>query len=219
MGRSVFVWRSDVTLERKRYALAPDYDALVDWAKPLRKIVNREDHPGPIRLGLLRIIDPIEWYMRKSEEETRPLLHERLRGAAEGWTAYEPLEPGPSAARAEVTVIDATPPDEPAAEGIDEFARRHDSVRQEHSACFEEKAKALLAGMDAVIETTEGTIRARLMRFRNGAVFENWHTSGHSTGHGTTRIERQHLSDPVGVLVSYLVNAVADLGIDAQPLR
>jgi hypothetical protein len=190
----------------------------VDWAKPLRKIVNREDHLGSIRLGLLRIIDPIEWYLRKSEEEARPLLHERWRGAAEGWTAYEPLEPEPSAGTG-VTVIDATPRDEPAAEGIDEFARRHDSVRREHSAYFEEKAKDLLAGKDAVIETTEGTIRARLVRFRNGAVFENWHTSGHSTGHGMTRIERQHLSHPVGVLVGYLVNAVVDLGMDARPLR
>ena len=34
-----------------------------------------------------------------------------------------------------------------------------------------------------------------------------------------TRIERQHLSDPVAVLVSYLVNAVVDLGMDARPLR
>jgi len=191
----------------------------VDWAKPLRKIVNREDHLGPIRLGLLRIIDPIEWYMRKSEEEARPLLHQRWKGAADGRTAYEPLEPEPSVAAVEVTVIDVTPPDEPAAEGIDEYARRHDSVRQEHSAYFEEKAKDLLAGKDAVIETTEGTIRARLVRFRNGAVFENWHTSRDSTGHGMTRIERQYLSHPVGILVGYLVNAVVDLGIDARPLR
>jgi hypothetical protein len=80
----------------------------VDWAKPLRKIVNREDHLGSIRLGLLRIMHPIEWYMRKSEEEARPLLHERWRGAAEGWTAYEPLEPEPSAAGAEVTVRNLT---------------------------------------------------------------------------------------------------------------
>ena len=190
----------------------------MDWAKPLRKIVNREDHLGSIRLGLLRIIDPIEWYMRKSEEEARPLLHERWRGAAEGRTAYEPLEPETSAGVG-MTVIDATPPDEPAAEVMDEYARRHDSVRREHSAYFEEKAKDLLAGKDAVIETTEGTIRARLVRFRNGAVFENWHTSRDSTGHGMTRIERQHLSDPVAVLVGYLVNAVVDLGTDARPLR
>jgi hypothetical protein len=90
--------------------------------------------------------------MRKSEEEARPLLHQRWKGAAEGWTAYERLGPEPSAAGAEVTgidatppdepaaegidEIDATPPDEPAAEGIDEYARRHDSVRQEHSAYF-----------------------------------------------------------------------------------
>jgi hypothetical protein len=189
------------------------------WRARLRKIVNRQEHLGPVRRGLLRIIDPIELYMRKSEEETRPHLHQRWKCVPEGWTAYEPLEPEPLAAGAEVTVIDATPPDEPAAEGIDEYASRHDSVRQEHSAYFEEKAKDLRAGRDSVIETTEGTIRARLVRFRNGAVFENWHTSGHGTGHGMTRIERQHLSDPVAVLVSYLVNAVVDLGMDARPLR
>jgi hypothetical protein len=95
VGASLF---PDVALEGKRYAW--DYDALVGWAKPLRKIVHREDHLGSIRLGLLRIIDPIEWYMRKSEEETRPLLHQRWKGAAEGWTAYERLEPEPSAAGA-----------------------------------------------------------------------------------------------------------------------
>ena len=191
----------------------------MDWRTPLRRIVNREEHLGPVRRGLLRIIDPIEWYMRTSEEETRPHLHQRWRGAAEGWTAYAHLEPEPSAAGAEVAVIDATPPDKPADEGVDEYARRHDSVRQEHSTYFEEKAKDLLAGRDAVIETTEGTIRARLVRFRNGAVYENWHTSGHGAGHGMTRIERQHLSDPAAVLVSYLVNTVVDLGMDARPLR
>jgi hypothetical protein len=81
----------------------------VTWRVRLRKIVNREEHLGPVRRGLLRIIDPIELYMRKSEEETRPHLHQRWKGAPEGWTAYERLEPEPSAAGAEVTVIDATP--------------------------------------------------------------------------------------------------------------
>ena len=107
----------------KAILVAPDYDALVDWAKPLRKIAYREDHLGTMRLGLLRIIDPIEWYMRKSEEETRHPLHQRQRHGAEGWTAYARLEPEPSAAGAEVPVIDATPPEAPADdpdEGIDE---------------------------------------------------------------------------------------------------
>ena len=135
------------------------------WRARLRKIVNPEEHLGSVRRGLLRIIDPIELYMRKSEEETRPHLHQRWKCAPEGWTAYERLEPEPLAAGAEVTVIDATPPDEPADEGVDEYARRHDSVRQKHSAYFEEKAKDLRAGRDSVIETTEGTIRARFVRF------------------------------------------------------
>jgi hypothetical protein len=32
----------------------------MDWRTPLRKIVNREDRLGPVRLALLRMIDPIE---------------------------------------------------------------------------------------------------------------------------------------------------------------
>jgi hypothetical protein len=91
-----------------------------------------------------------------------------MEGRCREGTAYARLEPEPSAAGAEVTVIDATQPGEQAAEGIDEYARKHDSVRQQHSAYFEEKAKDLLAGKDAVIETTEGIIRARLVRFRSG---------------------------------------------------
>ena len=55
--------------------LARDYDAFVDWRTRLRKIVNREDHLDPVRLGILRIIDPIEWYMRKSDEEPRRPSH------------------------------------------------------------------------------------------------------------------------------------------------
>jgi hypothetical protein len=185
----------------------------VDWRTRLRKIVNREDHLGPLRLGLLRIIDPIEWYMRKSGEETRWPSHQRRRGGSVGWTAYARLEPE-SVAEVEVLVIDAAPPERPPGdsdEDIDEHLRRHDSVMQEHRVYFEGKAKDLLAGKEAVIDTTQGTVRARLVRFRNGAVFERWHTSGDSTGHGMTRIERAHLSDRVSVLVSYLVFAAIDL--------
>lgn len=192
----------------------------MDWRTALRKIVNREDHLGSIRLGLLRIIDPIEWYMRKSEEETRRPLQQRFEGDAAGWTSYARLEPVPSVG-AEVPVIDATPPAGAANDSdasIDEYVRRHDSVRQEHSAYFEEKAKDLLTGKDAVIETSEGMIRVRLVRFRNGGVFERWYSSGDSAGHGMTRIERQQLSNPVAVLVSNLVTAVVDLGMDARPL-
>jgi hypothetical protein len=172
----------------------------VDWARPLRKIVNREDHLGPIRLFLLRIIDPIEWYMRRSEE-AQQTSHEPGSGGEEGWTAYLPIEPDASAGGVERLVIEVAPLHDAAGEDIDEFVRMHDSVRQKHSAYFEEKARDLLAGRDVVIQTTDGTVRARLVRFRNGAVFENWHTPRHSSGDGMTRIERREPSHPDGALV------------------
>ena len=98
-------------------------------------------------------------------------------------------------------VIEVAPLHDAAGEDIDEFVRMHDSVRQKHSAYFEEKARDLLAGRDVVIQTTDGTVRARLVRFRNGAVFENWHTPRHSSGDGMTRIERREPSHPDGALV------------------
>jgi hypothetical protein len=178
-------------------------------------LISREDHLGPIRLWLLRLIDPIEWYMRRSEE-ARPTPHDPGSGGAERWNAYLPVERDASAER---LVIDIAPLDDPTGDDADEFMRMHDSVRQKHSAYFEEKARDLLAGRDVVMQTTDGTARARLVRFRNGAVFENWHTSRHSSGHGVSRIERPELSHPVGALVSHLVNVVADMGMDARPSR
>jgi hypothetical protein len=151
--------------------------------------------------------------MRKNDEETRRPSRQRRAGGSVGWTAYARLELE-SAAGADVLVIDATSPKRLAGDtdgAIDEHLRRHDSVMQEHRAYFEEKARDVLAGKETIIETTRGTVRARLVRFRNGAVFEHWHSSGHSTGHGMTRIERAHLSDPVEVLVSYLVFAAIEL--------
>jgi hypothetical protein len=183
----------------------------VTWRARLRKSVNREEHLGPVRRGLLRIIDPIEWYMRKSDEDAQQPRSQR-RGSV-GGTAYAPLEPV-SAAEAEALVINAAPTMRTAgepAEDMDAYARRHDYVRLQHTAYFEERARDLLAGKEAVIETTQGTVRARLVRFRNGAVFEHWEVSGHSTGHGMTRLDRTDLSDPVAVLVNYLVFAVIDL--------
>jgi hypothetical protein len=116
----------------------------VDWARPLRKLISREDHLGPIRLWLLRLIDPIEWYMRRSEE-ARPTPHDPGSGGAERWNAYLPVERDASA---ELLVIDIAPLDDPTGDDADEFMRMHDSVRQKHSAYFEEKARDLLAGRD-----------------------------------------------------------------------
>jgi hypothetical protein len=186
----------------------------VDWRTPLRKIVNREDHLGAVRLALLRVIDPVEWYMRKNEEERRRPRRPPQTGAA-GWTGYAPLEQERSLAGAEAPSIRV-----PASvETPSEFRTRRDAVRREHESYFEGRAKDLLAGQDATVETTKGTIRARLVCFRNGAVFECRSSSRWGSGHAMTRIERRHLSKPVPMLVNCLMEAVLRLGRDAQPVE
>ncbi len=119
-------------------------------------------------------------------------------------------------------MVDMARPERPPGdrhESIEEKLARRDAVRQEHAGYFEAKANDLLAGQDAIIETTEGSVRARLVRFRSGAVFEDWNMSHHSTGHGMRRVEPTHLSDPVSILVSHLVDAMLELGPDARPMR
>jgi hypothetical protein len=193
----------------------------VDWRTALRKIVNREDHLGTVRLALLRIIDPVEWYMSKGDEERWPPRRQRRTGAV-GWTGFAPLGHEPSGARVEAPLIRVPPPvktREDADRYISEFWSRRDAVRREHKSYFEGQAMDLLAGQEATVETTKGTIRARLVRFRNGAVFEYRSSSRWGSGHLMTRIERPHLSDPVPMLVNCLVEAVLRLGLDAQPVE
>ncbi len=108
----------------------------MDWRTPLRRIVNRESHLGAVRLALLRIIDPIEWYMRKNGEARGRPRHPRRRGAA-GWTGYAPLEDEPSGARVEVPSIRVPPPVETGEDAdryISEFRSRRDAVRGEHKS-------------------------------------------------------------------------------------
>ncbi len=193
----------------------------MDWRTPLRKIVNREDHLGAVRLALLRVIDPVEWYMRKDEEERRRPRRRPRKGAA-GWTQYAPLEQERSVAGAEapsIRVPASVETREDADSYITEFWSRRDAVRREHEGYFEGRAKDLLAGREATVETTKSTIRARLVRFRNGAVFECRSSSRWGSGHTMTRIERRHLSKPAPMLVNCLVEAVVRLGLDAQPLE
>jgi len=193
----------------------------VDWRTPLRKMVNREDHLGAVRLALLRVIDPVEWYMAKNDEERRRSRRQRRTRAA-GWTGYAPLEHEPSGARVEAPPIRVPLPvatREDADRHINEFWSRRDAVRREHKSYFEGRAKDLLAGQEATVETTKGTILARLVRFRNGAVFEYRSSSRWGSGHAMTRIERPHLSDPIPMLVNCLVEAVVRLGRDAQPVE
>jgi hypothetical protein len=193
----------------------------MDWRTPLRKIVNREDHLGPVRLALLRVIDPVERYMAKNDEERRHPRRQRRTGAA-GWTGYAPLEHDPSGAREELPSIRVPPPVETREDAdryISEFWSRRDAVRREHESYFEARAKDLLAGQESTVETTKGTIRARLVRFRNGAVLECRSSSRWGSGHSMTRIERRHLSDSIPTFVNCLVEAVLRLGLDAQAVE
>jgi hypothetical protein len=188
---------------------------------PLRRIVNRGSHLGAVRLALLRIIDPIEWYMRKNGEARGRPRHPRRPGAA-GWTGYAPLDHEPSGGRVEVPSIRVPPPVETREDAdryISEFWSRRDAVRRENKSYFGGRAKDLLAGQAATVETTKGTIRARLVRFRNGAVFECRSSSRWGIGLTMTRIEQRHLSDPIPMLVNGLVEAMLRLGLDAQPVE
>jgi hypothetical protein len=46
------------------------YPRLVDWRSRVRKLVNREGYLSSWRLALMRVIDPVEWYMRRAMRTT-----------------------------------------------------------------------------------------------------------------------------------------------------
>jgi hypothetical protein len=95
---------------------------------------------------------------------------------------------------------------------------RRESLQREFARYFNRKAREILVEKEANIQTTGGIVRARLNRFRNGAVFESEHVSPAGTGLRRTRIERRHLADPVPLIVSYLTQAVLSVGPDARPV-
>jgi hypothetical protein len=68
------------------------------------------------------------------------------------------------------------------------------------------------------VRTDAGTVRARLVRFRNGAVLERDVVAPGSTGHGKMRFDHRTLRDPIPVVASYLIDEVARLGPNAEPL-
>jgi hypothetical protein len=184
----------------------------MDWRTRLRTLVNREYSLDPLRSAVIRVVDPIEWYMRKKDDEESSPRRPRRR-VQRGWT-YSPLgevEPRP-----------------PSSEDIERRRRegerrlqahlaRRESLQREFADYFESKAREILVGREVTIETTGGAVRARLIRFRNGAVLESEHVSPSGTGHGRTRIEQKDLADAVPPIVSYLTQAVLSLGPDARP--
>ena len=93
-------------------------------------------------------------------------------------------------------------------------------LRAEFAPFFEARARDILERGEATIEATNGgRLRARLVRFRNGAVFETDYVSPTGSGRGKTRIEGDQLDDPVPILAGYLIQAALNLGSDARPTQ
>src|SRR5437870_870849 len=65
----------------------------MDWRSRLRKLVNREDYLPPWRLAVMRIVDPVEWHMRKNAQGNVRSAGRRVRRHhSVGWTTYAPME-------------------------------------------------------------------------------------------------------------------------------
>ncbi|MGE5226108.1 MAG: hypothetical protein ACM3OO_04460 [Planctomycetaceae bacterium] len=180
----------------------------MDWRSPFRRWIGEEDSLGPVKMAVLRLIDPVEAHMRSSfaEHDAVPRRGRRNRG---GWYAYAPATERRDGAL-------PVPPERPET-SLEEDMRAWKAFRERYRGFFEAKARELIAGRDVVIETTRGTVRARLTRYRGGAVFENWRTAPDHEGNGAARIEPDE-PDVASALVDHLVNAVLDLGADTEPL-
>jgi hypothetical protein len=98
------------------------------------------------------------------------------------------------------------------------YLRRLDEVRREHAVLLEGKATEVLSGNPTTIVTTAGTVGAKLIRFRNGAVLERWHTSPHGYGRGWIRVERSQLRDLLTLTIDCLAQTIVWLGPDAHPV-
>ena len=66
-------------------------------------------------------------------------------------------------------------------------------LKRDCASFFEAKAREHLDRNEATIRGATGQVRARLVHFRNGMVFEHEETAAGSTGRGMTRIERSQL--------------------------
>jgi hypothetical protein len=187
---------------------------------PLRKLVNREGHLGPVRLTLLGVIDPVEWYMRRNDQAEEPRARRRLAPSAVGWTSYAPLSWSSSqSAEAPLSAVRSKRGPEDAERRIEEYQKKLHAFREEHATLLEEKARELLSGKQTAIETSAGTVHGKLVRFRNGAVLEQWHTSPQGSGHGMMRVERRNLNDLVPLIVDRLARTVVGLGPHARALQ
>lgn len=176
--------------------------------------MNREGDLGSVRMALLRFLDPMEWFMRRADIRDVGTPH-RSRGRRHGgWTSYAPLDEKSPAEGVSLgaRALQRGAEDEPNSQEM------HRQLRVEYATLLDAKARDLLAGNTAVVETTRGTIRARLVRFRSGAVIESWSRSPGSTGHAMIRMEPEDLGDALSHLIIFLAGQVVNLGPDARPI-
>jgi hypothetical protein len=101
---------------------------------------------------------------------------------------------------------------------LEEWEARRSGLGERFAEYFEARAGEIVAGRHVAIRTADGTVRTRLIRFRNGAVLELDVVTPDGTGHGMARMDRRILRDPITVIVTYLVDEVAKLGSTAEPL-
>ena len=129
------------------------------------------------------------------------------------WAAYAPLkQDGP-----EILGTPKSPPQSPDDYRVD-WERGRLRLRERFGEYFASRAREVIAGRSVTVRTDAGTVRARLVRFRNGAVLELYVVAPGGTGQGKTRFEHRTLRDPVPVVASYLIDGAARLGPNAEPL-
>ena len=187
------------------------YPIHMDWRSRLRKLVNREDYLTPWRRALMRIVDPVEWYMRKDDQENgRPGPYRLRRQPGVGGTMYAPLEEQPPDLERHTATLDQARKRRDAARG---------ALRREYGSFFEAKARELLERNEVRIEGATGRIDAKLVHFRNGAVFECAVTSSTATGHEMRRMDLAKVADGVPILTACLQKAALALGPDPGSLK
>ena len=163
------------------------------------------------------MIDPVEWYMRKDDEENTRRPGSTRRGSVAGWGILSREgrhpEPGP-------------PP-----RWLEESERRTDAwleareavLARKYAVFFEAKARELADRGEVTIEGTDFRIGAKLIRFRKAMVYEDRHSSPRGTGHGKSGIDRDLRTDLTPILAVYLqnsvLNGVPDDRADPGPLR
>jgi hypothetical protein len=189
---------------------------VVDWRYRIRPRLNWPDDLSGWRLALMRLFDPVEWYMRKDVD--RPLPRGRRAREERSGVAYAPLayqrQEGESDERADAPAGPSRSAESP----VEDREERKTDLSERYRGYFAARAREVVAGQPVVIRTANGTVRARLVRFRNGAVLERDVLAPSSTGHEMTRVDRRALRDPAQVIENHLIDGVAELGPDAEPL-